>query len=451
MIIEAKFGEINKELNCDFCVTSVQNTNGYIEKTFVKSVNGVTPDKNGNVEVAVSCSAEVAFTAGYNEPITDSYIWCDTSNGGENTPETVTLVEMDFDNGSVDGWYDNPATPYSSIPEFGKRYTTRNVVGNALEIMNYTGNGYTYLQQYNLGKSVDNAVLECKFSLRELSKGHMSLCLPVLLYEGTVDNATDFGNAPLGLYVMCMEGVPALFYNYGRGIERGKAAIATLGYYTVYTLRVEYDLPTKSVKVFLDGNELTLPDTGLEAGCDSSIIVDSAKLNRISLGAHSATLTWAYVDDIKVTYEDRNPTNAVGLLTTKNDGVKQYIYPVTKPEAVEGLQDYIVAQGTSDIWTYRKWASGIAECWCTRTLQVNITTACGGAYCSDFLGVDLFPFTFVETPKCFAQVQARNNTVWPVAADVAANIFPPMYKLVSPIQVSNLSATIEHYVVGRWK
>ena len=25
--------------------------------------------------------------------------------------------------------------------------------------------------------------------------------------------------------------------------------------------------------------------------------------------------------------------------------------------------DYIVEQGTSGIWTYRKWASGIAECW----------------------------------------------------------------------------------------
>ena len=25
--------------------------------------------------------------------------------------------------------------------------------------------------------------------------------------------------------------------------------------------------------------------------------------------------------------------------------------------------DYIIEQGTSGIWTYRKWASGIAECW----------------------------------------------------------------------------------------
>lgn len=27
------------------------------------------------------------------------------------------------------------------------------------------------------------------------------------------------------------------------------------------------------------------------------------------------------------------------------------------------ISDYVVDYGTSDIWTYRKWQSGIAECW----------------------------------------------------------------------------------------
>ena len=70
MILEARFAEINKKLNCDFCVTSVQNTNEYIEKTFVKSVNGVAPDENGNVEVAggggVSKIEPLIFTGAVN-------------------------------------------------------------------------------------------------------------------------------------------------------------------------------------------------------------------------------------------------------------------------------------------------------------------------------------------------------------------------------------------------
>ena len=37
------------------------------------------------------------------------------------------------------------------------------------------------------------------------------------------------------------------------------------------------------------------------------------------------------------------------------------------------VADYVVAQGTSGIWTYRKWNSGIAECWTTSTLNITGT------------------------------------------------------------------------------
>lgn len=33
--------------------------------------------------------------------------------------------------------------------------------------------------------------------------------------------------------------------------------------------------------------------------------------------------------------------------------------------------DYIVEQGTSGIWTYRKWNSGVAECWGAKFITVN--------------------------------------------------------------------------------
>ncbi len=37
------------------------------------------------------------------------------------------------------------------------------------------------------------------------------------------------------------------------------------------------------------------------------------------------------------------------------------------------VADYVVAQGTSGIWTYRKWNSGIAECWTTSILNTTGT------------------------------------------------------------------------------
>lgn len=56
------------------------------------------------------------------------------------------------------------------------------------------------------------------------------------------------------------------------------------------------------------------------------------------------------------------------------------------------MQDYIVAQGTCDFWTYRMWASGVAECWGrTDISSVNITTAWGSLYESSNKMYSYFP------------------------------------------------------------
>ena len=44
------------------------------------------------------------------------------------------------------------------------------------------------------------------------------------------------------------------------------------------------------------------------------------------------------------------------------------------------LQDYIVEQGTSDIWYYRKWNSGVAECWGEITETATIANPLGSVY-----------------------------------------------------------------------
>lgn len=44
------------------------------------------------------------------------------------------------------------------------------------------------------------------------------------------------------------------------------------------------------------------------------------------------------------------------------------------------LADYVVEQGTSGIWTYRKWNSGLAECWGEVTVNTAIKDAIGSMY-----------------------------------------------------------------------
>lgn len=64
------------------------------------------------------------------------------------------------------------------------------------------------------------------------------------------------------------------------------------------------------------------------------------------------------------------------------------------------LADFVIQQGISGIWTYRKWKSGIAECWCRRMVSTALNNAWGSLYTSGSLTAlnVSFPFTFAEVP-----------------------------------------------------
>ncbi len=73
------------------------------------------------------------------------------------------------------------------------------------------------------------------------------------------------------------------------------------------------------------------------------------------------------------------------------------------------IADYIVEQGKIDIWTYRKWNSGIVECW-GRVDATNVTTitALGNGYYSEPITVS-FPFPISPTAITFG---TRNAGTW---------------------------------------
>lgn len=65
--------------------------------------------------------------------------------------------------------------------------------------------------------------------------------------------------------------------------------------------------------------------------------------------------------------------------------------PTVDPNKVVTLHDYVVDEGTSGIWTYRKWNSGIAECWAERKQEVAAKSVVN---CDAFN----FPLVFTEVP-----------------------------------------------------
>ena len=69
------------------------------------------------------------------------------------------------------------------------------------------------------------------------------------------------------------------------------------------------------------------------------------------------------------------------------------------PQATK-MNDFVVEQGTSGIWTYRKWNSGLAEVWGIYSGSIAITTSASGygGYRSAQITAPNWPFKFSSTP-----------------------------------------------------
>lgn len=68
------------------------------------------------------------------------------------------------------------------------------------------------------------------------------------------------------------------------------------------------------------------------------------------------------------------------------------------------IDDYILAQGTSGIWTYRKWNSGMAECWSNPTSNTTYSltsTSQYGFYCNSEISIPAV-VSFISAPAITA-------------------------------------------------
>lgn len=113
------------------------------------------------------------------------------------------------------------------------------------------------------------------------------------------------------------------------------------------------------------------------------------------------------------------------------------------------IADFVVEQGTSGIWTYRKWNSGIAECWGTHTASL---THYAGPY-GNFYGyssVVAFPSgLFIERP-----VASHNCAIGTVFAMPASNlgVSNTSYMLYALAATSGTqSCTFDIQAKGKWK
>jgi len=130
------------------------------------------------------------------------------------------------------------------------------------------------------------------------------------------------------------------------------------------------------------------------------------------------------------------------------ESLRNILNEVLPPKGV----DYIVEQGTSGIWTYRKWNSGIAECWGTYSGTVTYSSAsgAGGGYRAKIDSISL-PFTFTDVPKAIAAHNGDNTTYWGAVSNVSSGLDAVAISLDRGNAATNATVSVTINVVGTWK
>ena len=131
--------------------------------------------------------------------------------------------------------------------------------------------------------------------------------------------------------------------------------------------------------------------------------------------------------------------------------------------ADDPAMDYIVEQGIKTTgsgnstanWVYRKWNSGVAECWCRKHIQTGVSTSWGGLYVSGAL-----PHTNIVWPINFTDIPVANITIAPNASGAfliaggSTNLTATNtggYEIARGTSLSSGNFYINYYGIGQWK
>lgn len=124
-----------------------------------------------------------------------------------------------------------------------------------------------------------------------------------------------------------------------------------------------------------------------------------------------------------------------------------YIYP-----CAEKMPDWVVEQGTSGIWTYRKWHSGVAECWGVHSTSFAVSTSSAtyGGYRSAEQTATFPSGLFTSTPSATATGCSGYVGCW---VNNAQSTSSTAFKFFASCgtSLSSSSRSTHIHAIGRWK
>ncbi|MCW6665318.1 DUF859 domain-containing protein [Aerococcaceae bacterium NML191219] len=122
----------------------------------------------------------------------------------------------------------------------------------------------------------------------------------------------------------------------------------------------------------------------------------------------------------------------------------------------EVVSDFIVSQGITNDWIWRKYYSGIAECFKRIAVKINVKNIWGNLYTSGAIHETnlTYPFSFVDTP--IVQGTLNSNGWGGILMSPGGSYRPTRthtgyFEIARGTQSENSYYFINYHVIGRWK
>ena len=199
--------------------------------------------------------------------------------------------------------------------------------------------------------------------------------------------------------------------------------------------------------------------TAIDAKADKAAL--DGKLDK-SGGTLTGNLTGKYITGTWLQTTDATDLGRVpGKIAVLDES--GWVYYRTPAELLADLgADYIVSQGTTGSWTWRKWHSGIAEMWAIfEATSLDVNNAWGSVYYGTWMGVAAnkagrkYPFAFKGTPVVIATPYSPSTDFW-LLTDSTNNVgtprtYAPAYACVLPRSATITGPQIHYHVIGKYK
>lgn len=116
--------------------------------------------------------------------------------------------------------------------------------------------------------------------------------------------------------------------------------------------------------------------------------------------------------------------------------------------------DAVVESGVSGSWRYRKWANGIAECWCSYLFQnEDVTTVWGPIYESSGHSLSYPSGLFVAVDSCIITPGGRStrSVMLDIGGTSSNATHTPTFWFSRATTATGIDIDINCHAIGRWK